>query len=78
MTVSINWYELDIDSDNLDPYTNNHDGWNLVFAHHEKEDKRYPLTLTEIADAQLKDRELKVYFKQNEKNTTIGCRSSSY
>ncbi len=38
-----------------------------MFAHHEKEDKIYPLTLTEIADAQRKDQELKVYFKKNEK-----------
>ena len=61
------WCELDIDSDNLDSYTNNHDDWNLVFAHHEEEDEIYPLTLTEIADAQRKDRELKVYFKKNAK-----------
>jgi hypothetical protein len=59
MTVSKNWCELDIDSDNLD--------WNLVFAHHKEEDKIYPLTLTEIADAQRKDRELKVCFKKNTK-----------
>ncbi len=36
-----------------------------MFAHHEEEDKIYPLTLTEIADAQQKDQELKVYFKKN-------------
>ncbi len=40
---------------------------NLVFAHHKEEDKIYPLKLTEIADAQRKDRELKVYFKKNAK-----------
>jgi hypothetical protein len=62
MTVSKNWFKLDIDSDNLDSYTNKHDNWNLVFAYHEEEDKIYPLTLTEIADAQRKDQELKVYF----------------
>ncbi len=67
MTVSKNWCKLDIDSDNLDPYTNKHDNWNLVFAHHEEEDKIYPLTLTEIADAQCKDQELEVYFKKNAK-----------
>ncbi len=60
-----NWFELDIDSDNLDSYTNKHDDWNLVFAHHEEEDEVYPLTLTEIADAQCKDQELKAYFKKN-------------
>ncbi len=63
--VSKNWCELDIDSDNLDLYTNKHDDWNLVFAHHEEEEEVYPLTLTEIADAQRKDQELKVYFKKN-------------
>jgi hypothetical protein len=67
MTVSKNWCELDIDSDNLDSYTNKHNDWNLVFAHHEEEDKIFPLTLTEIADAHRKDQELKVYFKKKAK-----------
>ncbi len=65
MTVSKKWCELDIDSDNLDSYTNKHDDWNLVFAHHEEEEEVYPLTLTEIADAQRKDQKLKAYFKIN-------------
>jgi hypothetical protein len=65
MTISKNWCKLDIDSDNLDSYTDKHDDWNLVFAHHEKEDKIYPLTLTDIADAQRKDQELNVYFRKN-------------
>ncbi len=43
-----NWCELDIDSDNLDSYTNKHDNWNLVFAHHEEEEEVYSLTLTEM------------------------------
>jgi hypothetical protein len=64
-TVLKYWCELDIDSDNLDSYTNKHDDWNLVFAHHEEEEEVYPLTLTEIADAQHKDQELKAYFKNN-------------
>ncbi len=38
-----------------------------MFAHHEEEDKIYPLSLTEIAVAQCKDEELKVYFKKNAK-----------
>ncbi len=59
-----NWCKLDIDSDNLDSYTNKHDDWNLMFAHHEEEEEVYPLTLTEIADAQHKDWELKAYFKK--------------
>jgi hypothetical protein len=67
MTASKNWCKLDVDSDNLDSYTNKHDNWNLVFAHHKEEDKIYPLTLTEIADAQRKDQEIKVYLKKNAK-----------
>ncbi len=63
-TVLKKWCKLYIDSDNLDSYTNKHD-WNLVFAHHEEEEEVYPLTLTEIIDAQRKDRELKAYFKKN-------------
>jgi hypothetical protein len=73
-----NWCKLDIDSNNLDSYTNKHDDWNLVFAHHEEEDKIYPLTLTEIADAQRKDQEPKIYFRKKCKNATKGYRSSSY
>ncbi len=67
MMVSKNWCKLDKDSDNPDLYTDKHDDWNLMFVHHKEEDKLYPLTLTEIADAQRKDQELKVYFKQNAK-----------
>jgi hypothetical protein len=65
MTVLKKWCKLDIDSDNLDSYTNKHDDWNLVFAHHKEEEEVYPLTLTEITDAQCKDQELKAYFKKN-------------
>ncbi len=60
MTVLKSWCKLDIDSDNLDSYTDKHNDWNLVFAHHEEEDKIYHLALTEIADAQRKDQEPKV------------------
>jgi hypothetical protein len=38
-----------------------------VFAHPKEEDKIYPLMLTEIADSQCKDQELKVYLKKNAK-----------
>jgi hypothetical protein len=55
MTVSKNWCKLDIDSDNLDSYTDKYDDWNLVFGHYKEEEELYPLTLTEIADAQRKD-----------------------
>ncbi len=58
---------LNIDSDNPDSYTNKHDYWNLMFAHHKEEDKICPLTLIEIADAQRKDQELKVYNKKTHK-----------
>ncbi len=36
-----------------------------MFEHHKEEEEIYPLTLTEIADAQHKDQELKAYFKKN-------------
>jgi hypothetical protein len=36
-----------------------------MFAHHEEEEVIYPLTTIEIAEAQHKDQELKVYFKKN-------------
>jgi hypothetical protein len=39
MTVSKNWCKLDIDSNNLDSYTNKYDNWNLVFAHHKEDDE---------------------------------------
>jgi hypothetical protein len=78
MTVSKQWCEQDVDSDNLYSYTNKHDIWNLVFAHHEEEDEIYPLTLTEIADAQHKDHELKVSFKKNAKMPQKRYRFSSY
>jgi hypothetical protein len=78
MTGSNNWCKLDIDSDNLDSYTDKHNDWNLEFAHHEEEDEIYPLMLTKIADAQRKDQELKVYFKKKCKNATKEHRSPSY
>jgi hypothetical protein len=68
MMVSKKRCKLDIYSDNLGSYTNKHDDWNLVFAHHKEEEEVYPLTLTEIADAQRKDRELKACLR---KNTTM-------
>ncbi len=36
-----------------------------MFTHHKEEEDVYPLTLTEIADAQCRDQELKAYFKKN-------------
>ncbi len=51
----------------MDLNTDKHDDWNLVFAHHEEEDKIYPLTIIDIAEAQCKDQELKVYLKKMQK-----------
>ncbi len=65
ITVLKNWCELDIDSDNLDLYTEKNDDWNLVFAYHKEKDEIHPLTIIKIADAQHKDRELKVYYKKD-------------
>ncbi len=59
MTVSKNWCKLDIYLS-----TNKHEDWNLLFANHKEEDEIYPLTTIEIAEAQHKDQELKVYFKK--------------
>jgi hypothetical protein len=69
MTVSKNWCELDIDLDKLDIdlSTKKHEDWNLLFAHHKEEEEIYPLTTIEIAEAQRKELELKVYFKKNAK-----------
>ncbi len=53
MTVSKKWCKLNIDSDNIDSYTNKHDDWNLLFAYNKEENKIYPLTVTEIADVQM-------------------------
>jgi hypothetical protein len=78
MAVSKKWCKLDIDSDNLDSYTNKHDDWNLLFALHKEEEDVYPLTLTEKADAQRKDRELKASLKKNAIMPQKGNRSSSY
>jgi hypothetical protein len=58
MTVSKHWCNLEID-------TNKHEDLNFVFANHGEEDEIYPLTTIEIAEAQCKDQELKVYYKKN-------------
>jgi hypothetical protein len=58
MTVSKHWCNLEID-------TNKHKDLHFVFANHGEEDEIHPLTTIEIAEAQHKDQELKVYFKKN-------------
>jgi hypothetical protein len=60
MAVSKHWCNLEID-------TNKHEDLNPAFANHREENEIYPLTTIEIAEAQQKDQEFKVYFKQNAK-----------
>jgi hypothetical protein len=58
MTVSKHWCNLEID-------TNKPKDLNFAFANHGEEDETYPLTAIEIAEAQRKDQELKIYCKKN-------------
>ena len=50
---------------NLEIDTDKHKDLNFVFANHGEEDEVYPLTTMEIAEAQRKNQELKVYYKKN-------------
>ncbi len=43
-----------------------------MFATHGEEDEIYPLTIIEIAEAQKKDRNLKIYYKRNAKTPKKG------
>ena len=36
---------------------------NQVFAHHDKKDEIFPLSIKEIVEAQKRDKNLKIYFK---------------
>jgi hypothetical protein len=58
MTVPKHWCNLEID-------TNKHKDLYFGFANHGEEDEIYPLTTIEIAEAQCKDQELKIYYKKN-------------
>jgi hypothetical protein len=60
MSVSKHWCNLELEIDN-----NKHEDLNFSFANHREEDEIYPLTTIEIAEAQRKDQELKVYYKKN-------------
>jgi hypothetical protein len=51
---------------------------NLVFANHQEEDKIYPLTTIEIAKAQKKDQEQKIYYKKHVKTPKKECLFSTY
>ena len=57
LAVSKHWCNVETDD------TTKHEDLNLVFATHGEEDKVYPLTIIEIAKAQKKDRNLKIYYK---------------
>jgi hypothetical protein len=70
MAISKHWCKLEVD-------TNKHDNLNLVFAHRREEDEIYPLTRIEIAIAENKDQELKIYYKKCE-NTKRGYAFSTY
>ncbi len=58
MTVSNHWCNLNID-------THKPEDLNFAFANHGEVEEIYPLTTIEIAEAQRKDQELKVYYKKN-------------
>jgi hypothetical protein len=58
MKVSKHWCNLEIDIHKPEDF-------NFTFANHGEEEEIYPLTTIEIAEAQRKDQELKVYYKKN-------------
>ena len=60
MTVSKHWCNL-----NMDDTTEHEDHMNLVFTNHGEEEDIYPLTTIEIAEAQKKDQQLKIYYKKD-------------
>jgi hypothetical protein len=60
MAVSKHWCQLELG-------TNKYEDFNLVFENHREEDEIYHLTTKEIAEAQQKDQEYKIYYKQNAK-----------
>jgi hypothetical protein len=59
MTVSKHWCNLE-----MDDTTEHEDQMNLVFANPRQEEDRYPLTTIEIATAQKKAQQLKIYYKK--------------
>jgi hypothetical protein len=52
--------------------TTKHEDWNLLFVNHGEEDEIYPLTIIEIAKAQNRDRNMKIYYNQNAKTPEKG------
>jgi hypothetical protein len=69
MTVSKHWCNLEIDTDKPKVL-------NSAFANHGEEDEIHSLTTIEIAEAQRKDQELKVYYKKECYNAKKGYESS--
>ncbi len=67
-SLKTNGFELEIDD------TVKHEDWNLMFVNHIEEDELYPLTIIEITEAQKKDQNLKIYYKQNAKTPEKGMR----
>ncbi len=65
MTVSKHWCNLEIDTDK-------HEDLNFAFENLGEEDEIYPLTTMEMAEAQRKYQELKVYYKKKCKNAKKG------
>jgi hypothetical protein len=80
MTVSKHWCNIEID-------TYKPEDLNFTFANHGEEEEIYPLTTKEIAEAQRKDQEVKVYYIKNArmpkkdmclqllKDTTVLCKN---
>jgi hypothetical protein len=66
LTLSKLWCKVETDD------TTKHEDLNLLFATHGEEDEIYPLTIIEIAEAQQKDRNLKIYYKRNAKSPEKG------
>jgi hypothetical protein len=66
LTLSKLWCNVETDD------TIKHESLNFVFATHGEEDEIYPLTSIEIAEAQKKDRNLKIYYKRNAKTPKKG------
>jgi hypothetical protein len=68
MTVSKHWCNLD-----MDDTAEHEDHMNLIIANHGEEEDIYPLTTIEIAKAQQKDLQLKIYHKKDVTTSNKVC-----
>jgi len=66
LTLSKHWCNVETDD------TTKHEDLNFVFATHGEEDEIYPLTIIEIAEAQKRDQNLKIYYKRNARTPEKG------